>query len=134
MLHDAKAWEPEETERRLSLALSAASAPAQAATWVEGFLAGSGLLLVHDESLWQPIDRWVVTLREDHFVEVLPLLRRTFSTFAAGERRQLGERISKGAGSGASAATGEAGAFNYERAESVLPVLAKILGLEQNHE
>lgn len=64
-----------------------------AADWLEGFLYQSGgVLLVHD-ALWHIIYDWVGTLPEENFTALLPLLRRTFSTFEFGERRQLGEKV-----------------------------------------
>ena len=37
-------------------------------------------------------------LPAEHFTELLPLLRRTFSSFEPGERRQLGDKASEHAG------------------------------------
>ena len=50
-LLDASAMVRQDAEMRMSLA-PAPFEPAQAAAWVEGFLRGSGLLLLHDEALW----------------------------------------------------------------------------------
>lgn len=131
LLHDAGQSPPEETARRLNLALSRASDPIQAAAWAEGFLAGSGALLIHDETLWGVVDEWVNALTSDHFVEILPLLRRTFATFAAPERRQMGQRAARKAGvrGGMSAARDDH--FDREAADAVLPLLAKLLGAEK---
>ncbi|WP_235995543.1 DUF5682 family protein [Nonomuraea montanisoli] len=78
---------------RMSRAMSRGQAPARAAAWVEGFLAGGGLLLVHDARLLQLVDGWLTGLSGDQFTEVLPLLRRTFGGFAVPERRAVGERV-----------------------------------------
>ena len=86
LLFEAQIFSAEETARRLSFALSTASDPVQAAAWLDGFLRGSGLLLLHDEALWQVIDEWVVSLPARNVYELLPLVRRTFATFAAPER------------------------------------------------
>src|SRR5262249_62231649 len=59
LLADAGAFAANEAARRLSLALSTANEPAQAAAWIEGFLKGSGLLLLHDEALWRTVGGWV---------------------------------------------------------------------------
>ncbi len=130
LLHQRQAWEPQETARRMCVHTSRGNDPVNAAAWIEGFLSGSGLLLIHDETLWNLIDRWVAELSVDHFQPVLPLLRRTFSTFAAPERRQLGERVKRGERSTHMATDAETSPFNTERAEQVLPILAKILGVE----
>ena len=68
---------------RMSRALSAAVPPPAAAGWAEGFLAGSGLLLVHDDKLLALVDGWLAGLSADAFAAVLPALRRTFGGFAA---------------------------------------------------
>ncbi|TDD13053.1 DUF5682 family protein, partial [Nonomuraea diastatica] len=78
---------------RMSRAMSRGQPPARAAAWVEGFLAGGGLLMVHDPRLLGLVDGWLTGLSSDQFTDVLPLLRRTFGTFAAPERRAVGERL-----------------------------------------
>ncbi|MEU6726246.1 DUF5682 family protein [Nonomuraea wenchangensis] len=78
---------------RMSRAMSRGQAPARAASWVEGFLSGGGLLLVHDPRLLSLVDGWLTGLSCDQFTDVLPLLRRTFGAFAAPERRSIGERL-----------------------------------------
>ena len=82
---------------QLSRHLSRANAPLVAAAWIEGFLSGSGLMLVHQATLMAMLDGWLDSLSADHFTEILPLLRRTFSTFAPPERRQIGELARRGA-------------------------------------
>ena len=88
---------------RLSLSLSRGNDPAKASAWLEGFLSGSGLVLVHDERLLGMIDRWLTGLTRDAFEQICPIARRTFSTFEKAERRQIGEKIK-----GATAADGTA--------------------------
>ncbi len=141
ILLDSGTFDASEVERRMGLALSAAGEPAGAAAWVEGFLKGSGLLLLHDDTLWQMLDSWVTALPGDTFTALLPLLRRTFSTFAAPERRQMGERVRRGPASPAdlaltaipAAATDPAYAaiagFDLVRAEAVLPLVAQLMGI-----
>ena len=118
----------EASARRFGLALSAANEPAHAAAWVDGFLRGSGQLLIYDETLWNLIDRWVASLTDEAFQALLPVLRRTFSTFEAPERRQMGERVKQG-----QAALPVVVAANTdvdeERAQTALPLLAMLLGL-----
>ncbi|MFN7928966.1 MAG: DUF5682 family protein [Blastocatellia bacterium] len=126
LLFEAQVFAAEETARRLSFALSTASEPAQAAAWMDGFLRGSGLLLLHDEALWQVIDEWVVSLPSETFTQLLPLLRRTFATFAAPERRQMGERVAQGTSVRVAVASGD---FDVTRAEAVLPLLRQLLGI-----
>jgi hypothetical protein len=93
LLYDAGAAQFEELQRALSLTLSPGNAPTTAAAWVEGLLSGSGAVLIHDDRLRQLLDDWVRGASAEHFVQVLPLLRRTFAEFPPAERRQIGERL-----------------------------------------
>jgi hypothetical protein len=90
-------------------------------------LKGSGLILLHDEALWDVLDGWVASLSADAVLPVLPLVRRTFSSFAAPERRQMGERARRG--SLKKATTTTASDLDLDRAEAVLPLVAKLLGI-----
>ncbi|HVK58402.1 MAG TPA: DUF5682 family protein, partial [Candidatus Kapabacteria bacterium] len=112
----------------LSLVLSTANAPTHSAAWVDGFIRNSGLVLLHDDGLWNILDDWVTALSADHFTTTLPLLRRSFSTFAQGERRQLGTRVASGVKRQVPLGTDRAG-FDQERADRALPLIAQILGL-----
>ena len=135
LLVDAGAFASDEAARRLSLALSTANEPAQAAAWIEGFLKGSGLLLLHDETLLRTLDEWLTALPGDGFTALAPLLRRTFSTFTSPERRQIGERARRGMASVSRAAINDhtsAGDFDRARAEAVLPLVARLLGLKDS--
>lgn len=117
-----------DTSKQMSLALSPGTPTPQAAAWVQGFLHGSGLALIHHASLWQLINQWVLSLSNETFISVLPLLRRTFSTFPAGERRQIGE-LAKG-GSQTEMLRGEED-LDISRVKKVLPLLIRILGQEE---
>ncbi|HOJ20464.1 MAG TPA: DUF5682 family protein, partial [Armatimonadota bacterium] len=97
--------------------------------WLEGFLKRSGLLLLHDKELWQVLDTWLTELSAESFAAVLPLLRRTFATFPAPERRQMGERVRLGKAAGSQVPGMDAG-FDAERAVSVLPLAARLLGID----
>ncbi len=127
LLHDARALDAEETSRRMSLALSRGAEPAAAAAWVEGFLRDSGLVLVHDDALFGVLDGWLNEMGAEGFDAILPLLRRTVSTFPAPERRALADRA-KGAIAGAP--RGAVGGYDPDRAAAVVPILARILGLD----
>ncbi|MBB6121808.1 DUF5682 family protein [Nocardiopsis algeriensis] len=95
MLSDAGHLAPEELRRRLGLAMSQGTEPAEAAAWLEGFLQGSGLILVHDDKMLGLIDTWLLGLPEERFTAVLPLLRRTFGGFDGAERREIGEAAAR---------------------------------------
>jgi len=92
LLRDAGTFDAEDAAARMSRALSRGTEPADAAGWLEGFLAGSGLVLAHDRTLLRLIDQWLAGLESDRFEQVLPLLRRTFATFTGPERRTIGDR------------------------------------------
>ena len=128
LLHEAQQFDTAEAARRLGLALSTANAPAHSAAWLDGFLRNSGILLLHDQALWKVVDDWVTALSPDHFTAALPLVRRTFSTFAAPERRQMGERVARGATPSPSPASPSSD-FDEERANKALPLVAQLLGL-----
>jgi hypothetical protein len=86
-----------DTPVRLQRALSAGVPAADKAAWVDGFFADGALLLIHDTELRSLLDDWVCQLDHVEFVDMLPLLRRTFGTFAAAERQTIAERIAVGA-------------------------------------
>ena len=60
---------------------------------MDGFFADGALLLIHDVELRGLLDAWVAGLTDTEFIDVLPLVRRTFSTFSPPERRLIGERL-----------------------------------------
>jgi hypothetical protein len=132
ILLDAGVRTGDEASTRLSLSLSPGNDPAKASAWLEGFLAGSGMVLVHDERLLAIVDRWVSSLSRDIFESVCPIARRTFSTFEAPERRQIGENLKRGVSGGAAtgAAPASASGDDYDalRGALVEPVLRLILG------
>lgn len=127
ILRDSGTISGDDAARRIGLAFSQAVEPEAAANWAEGFLRGSGLVLIHDEALFGVIDEWLSNLPEDTFTRILPLMRRTFSTFSQPERRQMGQRLVSGPRKhrkiSVSAST------DSKRADAVLPVLCKCLGL-----
>ncbi|QIF03534.1 DUF5682 family protein [Roseimicrobium sp. ORNL1] len=131
---DERADDLELTEQRMSQALSIGHDPAPAAAWLEGFLQQSGMVLLHDDRLWQTVNGWVASLHEEHFTRILPLVRRTFALFPGTERQQLGERAKQRGGGSASTGAAHAAAttdldWNLERAQKPIPVLRQILGL-----
>lgn len=127
LLFDEQAEDLEQTSLRMSQALSVGNEPGAAAAWLEGFLARSGMVLLHDDALWGMVDGWLGSLPEEHFMRVLPLLRRAFAAFNAPERRQLGERVRRPAAGRASAALPD---WDVGRAERVLPLLRQLLGVQ----
>ncbi|XVQ83281.1 DUF5682 family protein [Microbispora siamensis] len=92
ILFDAEALE-DDVAARMARSMSPGNPPARSAAWMEGFLSGGGLLLVHDPRLLATVDAWLTGLSPEAFVDVLPLLRRTFGAFPAPERRMVGRRL-----------------------------------------
>jgi hypothetical protein len=86
---DKKHIDPAGAATALQFHLSAAQPPLHGALWLEGFLQGSSLLLLHHPALWRILDDWIAAMPEAHFVETLPLLRRSFSRFSGPEREKI---------------------------------------------
>jgi hypothetical protein len=126
VLVDAGAITAADSVRRFAAHLSVGVPPADKAAWAEGFLSGSGLLLVHDRALLTVLDTWVASLAESDFLDVLPLLRRAFGDFSPAERANVGRAVARLASGGPPAARGEP--VNERRAAAVLATVAAILG------
>ena len=133
LLLDAGRVTADEAGVRMSRALSAAAPAAAAAGWAEGFLADSGLLLVHDDRLLALADGWLAGLSADAFTAVLPALRRTFGGFAPPERRAIGQQAARLDGSGRQPAVVASATddLDSERAALAASGAALILGLTQ---
>lgn len=126
-LHDMRAWDIEQISSAFSLR-TRGETPQRAGAFIETFLAGGSEVLLQDKPLLQLLDDWVCELTENDFVESLPLLRRSFSTFDAVARRRLMERVSKGAHQSTHAAISSTGGAN-EAFDRALPLLYQILGI-----
>lgn len=137
LLLDTAVFSPEEAATRLERVLSEtavtqvnASQLGQVAAWIEGFLKGSGLLVLHDQTLWQLLDNWVIQLDLEQFQTILPLLRRAFATFSQAARQQISERVQHGFPVSKNQTVSDA-TFNEKQADAVLPLVAQLLGLKQ---
>ena len=127
LLFDAQHADAETTATVLGLALAPAQPTDYATAWIEGFLRGSGLLLIHHRELFGLLDTWLGGLGEDAFRETVPLLRRAFTDFSLPERRQLLELAGRDAAT--PAANQEALEIDWERGLRVLPGLRALLGV-----
>ena len=131
LLLDAERLTTDDAAIWMSRELSAAAPVAAAARWAEGFLAGSGLLLLHDDKLLNLADGWLAGLSADAFAAVLPALRRTFGEFAPPERRAIGDKAARLDGSGRSRimAASADDDLDEDRAAIAVRAVAAILGL-----
>lgn len=140
LLLDAAVFSPEEATMRMRRALPSGvggwQQTKEAADWLDGFLRDSGLILVHDARLWRVVDGWIAGLEKERFQEVLPLLRRAFSSFSEAIRRQLQDRVRYGVAAAFSrppngeTAVGQFKRFNQEQADVVLDYVAQLLDVD----
>lgn len=126
LLADFKLIIGDELVKAFYYAMSSSTAPSIAAAWLEGFLKGSGTILLIDQDLWNVVNNWVEQLAEDVFVQVLPLLRRTFANFSKPERRKLGEKVKSGS-SGVVVKQAAIG-IDEERAKKGIEVVMRMMG------
>jgi hypothetical protein len=128
LLLDANQLTEEEANRRVSFALSSTNDPHEVAFWLEGFLRGSGMILIYDNKLWNLLYAWVSSLPDSVFRELVPLLRRAFSNFEFGERRQIGEKAKAGLVTGEISSRTTEAQFDHELAASILPTIKELMG------
>ena len=126
LLFDREQYNLDDTATRMLYALSDANDRTDAALWLEGFLYGSGLLLVHNPRLWNILDSWVEGIEMLQFKSLIPLLRRTFSEFSHPERQKMLEMARKGAV--VAPEVQDQTLLVAKRAELVFPTLQLILG------
>ncbi|MCG2613772.1 DUF5682 family protein [Terrimonas sp. NA20] len=129
LLADYKILEGEALVKAFYYAMSTASVPAAAAAWLEGFLKGSGTLLLLDNDIWNIVHQWIGQLEEESFTQVLPLLRRSVAEFTPAERRKLGEKAKTGNVTTIRARETD---IDEERAMKGIPVILQLLGHNNN--
>lgn len=126
ILYDKNIFDIHYTSQQMRLALSTGNDVSYSATWLEGFLHGSGLLLIHHDTLWQILDKWVDGIDLERLKILLPVLRRTFSKFSPAERQKmlaLAQRTFSQTTTDMDSIEAENSWFNKERAESVLKTI-----------
>ncbi len=128
---DNKNLELDEVQKGFAKALSVGAVPQKSAFWIEGFLRGSAMILILDNTIWNILYVWLQDLPVDNFDDLLPILRRTFSQYAPNERKQLGEKAKKGLGvdGGEVSDQFDDKFFNHKRAELALQETARLLGI-----
>lgn len=110
----------------LSQALSRGNDVARGAGWVDGFLAGEVLLLIHDRALLSIIDDWLADVDTETFESLVPLLRRAFAGASSTERRMIGAAVRS------AHRQSEGGAepidIDLERGLSAIPSFLRLIG------
>lgn len=129
LLFDDRQLDAEQISISMAAALSIGSDPAQAASWLEGFLHQGGLVLLHDDGLWQVVDQWLLGLTGDDFVRTLPLIRRAFAGFGPNERHQLGQRARQAGSAQIPVTTPIDSPWDPDRARRPLALLARVVGI-----
>lgn len=127
ILFDKGIYNSEVAGQKMHYALSRANDPIAAAQWIEGFLHGSGLLLIHNPRLWNILDQWVSDLPMDSLKELLPILRRSFANFSNPVRQKLMARAKKG--TLIETNQQDEDSLHQERAAKVLPTIKLLLGI-----
>ncbi len=125
ILLDDNLIDTQEAARQMQIAMSLIGNLVDSAAWLEGFLQNSGFILVNDDRLLTIIDEWLMGLDRDNFESLLPLLRRTVSSFEDGERRLIGRMIA-----GRANAIDTTLKIDEERASAMLPILSELLGIQ----
>ncbi|CAL74755.1 conserved hypothetical protein; putative signal peptide [Bradyrhizobium sp. ORS 278] len=137
-LYDHGTVSPEQTALALSRALSHSVPTLEAGDWLDGFLGQSGQVLLHDHALRRIIDIWLAAIDDEAFNNLLPVMRRAFSSFDRSERRRLLDELARQRPLAVSTTTDTAplqplaqlptGTADFEAA---LPLLLTILGADR---
>jgi len=125
-LHDLKSWQMATAafSRHMS-----GQEPQKSGAFLEGFLSGGSEVILQDQPLLQLMDAWICELAEQDFVESLPLLRRSLSSFDSVSRRRLLEKIRHAKRPESAYEPALEGEENPAFLEA-LPLLYQILGIE----
>lgn len=92
ILREHNAMQRSDLEQAISFYTSFSNEPKDMAFWLEGFLYKSGVVLCHDNELWMLVNNFLQQLDEQSFIELLPILRRTFNAFEDSELSQLSNK------------------------------------------
>lgn len=129
LLLDGSHFTQNDAATELSRNLSSGAAPLEAAQWLDGFLNRNATVLLHDAVVWQLVDEWLASLVEEHFLQIVPLLRRSFANFSQSERRDLGQQAARETHSTPPVSTASP-SIDPERAAWPLPTLRLLWGLD----
>ena len=129
LLLDAGHLDEREAAVRMSRRLSVGAPADDAAAWLDGFLSGESVLLVHDPALLTIVDAWVAGIGEETFEDLLPLLRRTFSRYQPPERATIARQVARLGGAQATPVAGSS-RLDLELARPAVARVAALLGWE----
>jgi hypothetical protein len=93
ILYDKGIISLERTQKYFVLELSQRDELEKIGRWLEGFLFGSAGLLLYQPSLLMLLDDWISRLDQNRFMEVLPILRRTFSKYSGNEKQRIMRKV-----------------------------------------
>ena len=125
ILYDLEQQDAEQLNQQFRLQLSRGNEVTHGAAWLEGLFINGAVLLLYDDKLFNLLDTWLEQLEEPDFVRVLPLVRRSFSTFSETELQQLANRVLHGSNTIGSSAF----STHPELAEQALQQLSRYLGI-----
>ena len=122
ILFERKIYSNDKISERMHYHLSRGASTMEQAMWIEGFLFGSAMILIHHFPFWKIVDDWLDAVPEDQFNEMVPVLRRTFAEFSPAEKRKLAYF----ARHGRKAKVKINRDLNQERVRVIMPMLKKI--------
>jgi Family of unknown function (DUF5682) len=126
ILYDVQFFTTAQTSLYFSKALSQNQVVEFKVYWLEGFLKDAANVLIVEDDIWHIVNDWVAGLEMDIFLEILPLLRRTFSNYNSVERQKIAGKVSAGKQMSKSILQIE---LNEQRAKRVLPIIEKLLNI-----
>jgi hypothetical protein len=129
-LHDLRAWSPDSIAAAFARNTGSRT-PQHSGPFLEGFLRGGSEIILQDEPLLQLMDVWLCSLSEDEFMESLPLVRRSLSTFDTTMRRRLLDKLKRGPRQ-TLVASAPFDADITPAFAAALPLLFQILGIEDS--
>lgn len=90
---DRNSWGPEKSATILHAVFSDLQELEASAIWMHGFFQDSFLILLYEDQLWSTLSGWINGMTEDEFLNVLPLLRRAFSSCEDALKIKLFKRV-----------------------------------------
>lgn len=129
LLTDRQRLSLDDVRQSMSFHTSIGNSPIDMAYWFEGFLQSSATVLLIDDGLWSLIDTWVASQPDETFLELLPILRRTFSEYSPAERRKIGEKVSRLSINGGEEKSETTEQYEPTDAMRVIPLMRRLIGL-----